>query len=99
MGGLSAPRTVIYGCLSDKDIEGVLSQLARYAERIIAVPPPSYRAMNFEQIVKMCRAHFAHAEAAEDVCSALANCGDRVIAVCGTFTILKEAEKWIDKGQ
>ena len=99
LGGLPTPRTVIYGCLADKDIEGVLSQLARCVERIIAVPSPSYRAMNFEQIVNMCRAYFAHAEAAEDVCSALANCGHGVIAVCGTFTILKEAEEWIGKGQ
>ena len=96
---LPAPRTVIYGCLSDKDIKGVMPRLASCAERIIAVPPPSDRAMNFEQIINMCRRYFANAEEAESVSAALANCGGGIIAVCGTFTILKEAERWIGKGQ
>ena len=99
LGELPAPRTVIYGCLSDKDIEGVLPRLARCTERIIAVPPPSDRAMNFEQIVNMCRRYFADAGEAESVSAALAKCGGGIVAVCGTFTILKEAEQWIGKGQ
>lgn len=99
LDGLPAPRTVVYGCLSDKDIGGVIPQLARCAERIVAVPSASYRAMDTQKILDVCRRHFAHAERADSVAAALAQCKGGVIAVCGTFTILKEAEEWIGKGQ
>lgn len=92
-------RTLIYGCLSDKDITSALSRLAGCAGQVIAVQPKSYRAMGFDKIISECRRAFGHAEGAADVRAALDMAKGDIVAVCGTFTILKEARDWIEKEQ
>ena len=90
-------RTVVYGCLRDKDITSVLAVLNGCAERIIAVAPPGYRAMDIDKILNCCRAAFADASKADCVSAALDSADGDVVAVCGSFTLLKEAEEWIEK--
>ncbi len=90
-------RTLVYGCLSDKDIEAVLARLSGCAERIYAVPPPGYRAMDYEKIFSACRAVFPDARRADSVSGALDAAVGDVVAVCGTFTILKEAFEWTEQ--
>ncbi len=89
-------RTVIFGCLNDKDIDGNLSQLV--ADEIIAVPCPSPRARTLEDTFKHCLRQFGkQARKAESVTEALDTADGETVAVCGSFTILKEALEWIDK--
>lgn len=92
-----ARRTIIYGCLGDKDIRAVLSELKGCAEEIIAVSPQNYRAMEYDKILDACRDEFADARGAHSVSGALDIAEGGVVAVCGTFTILKEAKEWIDR--
>ena len=92
-------RTVIYGCLNDKDIKTVLGELEGCAESVVAVQPESYRAMDGQKILSECRAVFGKARLAPSVGDALGVADGDVVVVCGTFTILKEAYEWIEKRQ
>lgn len=88
--------TLVYGCLSDKDINGVLSVLAECADNITAVEPASPRALTEDKIIDACRKYFKNVSAAANVSKALEDLHG-VIAVCGSFTLVKEAIEWIEK--
>lgn len=88
--------TLIYGCLSDKDIEGNLGALEGLAGRIFAVQPKNPRAMDIDKIYSACKKRFPAAEIAESVSRALEK-SDGAVVVCGSFTLVKEAVRWIEK--
>ena len=88
-------RTVIFGCLSDKDIDGNLSRII--ADRIIAVPCDSPRSRTTEDIYGHCKREFGRkkVDRAESVSAALDMADGETVVVCGSFTLLKEAREWI----
>lgn len=90
-------RTVIFGCLNDKDIDGNLSEII--ANEIIAVACPSPRTRTADDIYAHCRKHFGkkRARKAESVADALNTADGGTVVVCGSFTLLKEALEWIEK--
>lgn len=92
-------RTVIFGCLNDKDIDGNLSQLV--ANEIIAVACPGPRARTPEDTFAHCCKHFGkkRARKAGSVTEALNAAGGEIVVVCGSFTLLKESKEWIEKRQ
>ena len=92
-------KCVIFGCLADKDVDGNVRALSGVADKIIAVKPDSPRAMDIEKITAACRKYFENVTKEESVESALcaASANSDIIAVCGSFTILKEAKQWIEK--
>lgn len=89
--------SVIYGCLSDKDADGCLEKIEGIAKCVIVVKPESYRAMDFDKIVQACKRHFKTVYTAESVSDALGKITAETVAVCGSFTLLKEAKNWIEK--
>ncbi len=90
-------RTVIFGCLNDKDIDGNLKNLI--ADEIIAVPCDSPRSRALEDIYSHCVKQFGkkRVKRADGVADALSMADGGIIAVCGSFTLLKEAKNWIEK--
>lgn len=90
-------RTVIFGCLNDKDIDGNLSCLS--ADELIAVKCPSPRARSAEEVAEHARKYFKNVKIAQSVANALDMAKNREVVVCGSFTLLKEAKKWIEKRQ
>ncbi len=99
---IGTPRkkvTVIFGCLNDKDVDGNLAALAPVAENVIAVECVSPRKMPLEKIEKSCRKRFANVSTAQSVADALTKAYSETVVVCGSFTLLKEAKLWIEKGQ
>lgn len=92
-------RTVVYGCLSDKNVDAVLKMLRGRVEKFIAVRAPSYRAMDFNKMFSACRAVFPECIAADSIPHALDMASGGIVAVCGSFTLLKEAKQWIEKEQ
>lgn len=90
-------RTVIFGCLGDKDIEGNLAHLT--ADKIIAVNCPSPRTRSAEEVARCARGYFKRVEKAESVAEALERADAEEVIVCGSFTLLGEALKWIEKRQ
>lgn len=91
--------TLIFGCLKDKDIDGCLQKLSKVSENIIAVECKSPRKMPLEDIAAACRKRFGKVSTAESVTDALNKAFTKTIAVCGSFTLLKEAKQWIDREQ
>ena len=91
--------TVVFGCLKDKDVDGNLEHLAGLADRIIAVRCPSVRAMSMEKTMNACKKYFENVASAESVSDALNTAYTKIVVICGSFSILKEAKKWIERGQ
>lgn len=91
--------TVIYGCLSDKDFSGCLEVLKTCAENVIAVPTSGARASDIDKVFAECKKYFKYADRARSVTDALERVQGDTVAVCGSFTILKEAFEWIEKRQ
>ncbi|MDE7439457.1 MAG: hypothetical protein K2N23_03010 [Clostridia bacterium] len=91
-------RTVIFGCLNDKDIDGNLANIC--ANEIIAVACPGPRARTLEETYAHCRKQFGkRARKAKSLAEALDTADGEIVAVCGSFTLLKEAYAWIEKRQ
>lgn len=95
---LPADRTLVYGCLSDKDPQGCLRALKGKFRRAIAVRPDSPRAMELNKIAAACKTYFSAAAEADSVSGALDATDSELVVVCGSFTLLKEAKEWIEKG-
>lgn len=87
--------TLIFGSLSDKDINGVLTRLSGLASRVYSVRPPSPRSSCLNTQTAVCKKYFAAVEQLNSVTDALKKASG-VVAVCGTFTFLKEALNWIE---
>ena len=84
----------VFGSLSDKDIDRNILAIKPYINKIYAVTPDSQRAMDAGKIKATCAKYNILAEIFESVAEALEN-AHGTVAVCGTFTILKEAESFI----
>lgn len=92
-------KRLIYGCLSDKDVESAAKLLSQVFERVIVLPPPSYRTMSLDGIYAAFSRYFKQIEICNTVSEALEKAQAQEIVVCGSFTLLKEARKWIGKRQ
>ena len=98
-GAADSDRVIIFGCLADKDIDGNLALLQGLAKRIIAVKCPGGRALPLERVHAACKKYFEDALKADSVEEALnmASGITNTAVVCGSFTLLKEADEWIEK--
>ena len=98
-GKIDSDRVIIFGCLADKDIEGNLSLLQGLAKCIITVRCDSERALPLDRIHAVASEYFENAVRADSVSEALDLAAGmaKAAVVCGSFTLLKEADKWIEK--
>lgn len=89
----------VFGCLSDKDLSAAANAVYEIAERVIAVKPQSPRAADYDKMCAELNARFKQVLRADSVSEAVCTAAklSDVVAVCGTFTILGEAKKWIEK--
>lgn len=92
--GFGGADVAVFGSLADKDINGNLLALKPHVKKVYAVTPDSPRALPAERLLEVCAKHGVPAELFESVSTALESARGTV-AVCGTFTILKEAESFI----
>ncbi len=90
-------KIIIFGCLSDKDIDGNLGYLKGLADGIMAVECPGPRARSLSETSSVCRKYFKEVRTALSVTEALDTADAPTVAVCGSFTLLKEAKEWIEK--
>ena len=89
--------TLIYGCLSDKDVDGCAKNLAKTFGDVIIVSPKSYRAMPVEQIFNTYKKYFNNVRLATNERQAIDMAQGETVVICGSFTLLKECKKWIEK--
>lgn len=97
-GAFGKPYLVI-SCLSDKDLRGNLNSLKGLFCGVTAVESRSARAMPVGEIVSICGEFFEKTDRAESVEEALNGAISRAetVVVCGSFTILEDSRKWIEK--
>lgn len=93
---IGGAEVAVFGSLSDKDIDRNILTIKPYINKIYAVTPDSPRAMDAGKIKATCAKYNIPAEIFESVAEALEKAQGTVV-MCGTFTILKEAKKWIEK--
>lgn len=91
--------TLVYTCLSDKNVGQCAALLGRLFKRVFIVPAPSYRAMDEGQILRAFAPYCDNVRSFCDIPSAMEAASGRVIVACGSFTMLKEVRQWIDKKQ
>ncbi|MGN0807665.1 MAG: bifunctional folylpolyglutamate synthase/dihydrofolate synthase [Candidatus Coproplasma sp.] len=91
-------KELVFGCLSDKDVEEIAFKLSPYFKRAILFSPDSDRAMAIERIIKAFSEKLNYITA-ENVISALEKTECKNVVVCGSFTFIKEAREWIRKRQ
>lgn len=90
---------LIFGCLSDKDINKMTDLLCPLFEKITLVAAPCGRAMSIKKMQEAFNGKAAEIAVAENIATALESTSYQTVAVCGSFTLLKEAKEWIDKKQ
>ncbi|MBO5328660.1 MAG: hypothetical protein J6B04_05765 [Clostridia bacterium] len=88
---------LIFGCLSDKNVEKSAKILGDYFNLAYAVSPQSYRAMDEDEIYLSLKKYIKRVNKKTSVEQALSSTCNKLVVVCGTFTILKEAKEWIEK--
>lgn len=88
-------KTIIFGCLSDKDIDGNLKALENLADEIIAVECQSPRKTDLDKTKTACVKYFKNVKTAESVNDALSMADTETVVICGSFTLLREAKEWL----
>lgn len=99
LSGMRGDKTLIFGCLSDKDVNKEAVLLSPVFSRIIIFSPDSYRAMESGKISDAFNRAGANATTVASVSEALELAKQKTVAICGSFTVLKEAKQWIEKRQ
>jgi dihydrofolate synthase/folylpolyglutamate synthase len=86
------PWTILAGVGADKDVDAMLSQLARVGSRLVASESSSGRALPAAQLAERARRYFAEVETAPDPVAALARArahGGRLL-VTGSLYLLSD---------
>ena len=91
-------KELVFGCLSDKDVENIAKELSPYFKRAILFSPESYRAMPIERIERAFTGKIDYTTA-QNIGKALDQTKCKIVVVCGSFTFIKEAREWIKKQQ
>lgn len=95
--GTDGERTLVFSCLSDKDVEGAARLLSPCFDSAVLFASSSYRKMDTAAIYAAFKGRIADISLAPDVTSALAAAKGKTVALCGSFTVLKEGRQWIEK--
>jgi dihydrofolate synthase/folylpolyglutamate synthase len=91
---LPAIGSVVASVLEDKDIEGVLAELAKTASILVATRSSSPRALSADKLAECARPHFAHVEAVEDPRAALRRAHELGEPVLVTGSLYLLADLW-----
>ena len=82
--------TVVFGVLSDKDIEGIVSNISRIASKIIVTTPVSERSADIRKVEKAVREHIDDA-----FDKAMEIRGEETVLITGSFIMAEDALKWL----
>lgn len=91
-------KELVFGCLSDKDVGEAARILCPHFKKAYLFSPASVRAMPLDKIGQAFSGKIDFTTAQSVTC-ALEKTRCKVVAVCGSFTIIKEAVEWINKQQ
>ena len=93
--------TVVFGILSDKDIEGIAKNLSCIASKVIVTSPQSERAADIDKVFKEVSKHVVDVELIEDVSDAIDRAmsirGDENVLITGSLFMAEGAMKWLKR--
>ncbi len=93
--------TVVFGVLSDKDIEGIVSNISRIASRIIVTTPVSERSADIGKVEKAVREHIDDVTVIPSIDDAFDKAmeirGDEMVLITGSFIMAEDALKWLKR--
>ena len=91
--------TVVFGVLSDKDIEGIAINLSKIAKRIIVTTPVSERSADIRIVEDAVRKHIQDVTVIPSIDDAFDKameiCGEDTVLVTGSFIMAEDALKWL----
>lgn len=91
--------TVVFGVLSDKDIEGIARNLSSIASRFIVTTPISDRSADIAKVEEAVRKHSSDVTVIENIDEAFDRAmeirGDENILITGSFIMAEDALKWL----
>jgi dihydrofolate synthase/folylpolyglutamate synthase len=96
---IAANKVLVFGCLSDKDVNSAAKLLATVFNKAYVFSPYSYRAMDKTKIYDTFKKYIKDTTLCGNEREALDMADSEFVVVCGSFTILKEAKQWIEKRQ
>jgi dihydrofolate synthase/folylpolyglutamate synthase len=86
--------SVAASILADKDVDGLLAELAKTASILVATTSSNPRALSAAKLAECARPHFAHVEAVEDPRAALARAHELGEPVLVTGSLYLLADLW-----
>lgn len=92
---LPAIGSIVASVLADKDVDGVLAELARTASILVATSSSNPRALPPETLAECARRHFAYVEAVEGPSEALARAHELGEPVLVTGSLYLLADLWL----
>ena len=93
--------TVVFGLLSDKDIEGIAKNLSEIASKVIVTNPESERAADIDKVFKEVSKHVIDVEKVPNISDAIDRAmeirGEENVLVTGSFFMSEGAMKWLKR--
>jgi dihydrofolate synthase / folylpolyglutamate synthase len=86
--------SVVASLLADKDVDGVLAELARVAPALVATSSSNPRALGAGKLAECARRHFGHVDAVDDPLEALARAHELGEPVLVTGSLYLLADLW-----
>lgn len=101
IGTIYGKVTVVFGVLSDKDIDGVAENISRIASKVIVTVPVSERAADVERTAEAVRRYVKDVTVLPDINEAFGRAmelrnGENVL-VTGSFIMAEDALKWLKR--
>lgn len=95
---------VVFGAMADKDLKGILAEIAPIASEIIVTAPRLKRAARPEDLAEVVKSLGREATPCTDVASALDRAVgsltmEEVLLVCGSFVLVGEAKNWLRRNR
>lgn len=93
--------TVVFGVLSDKDIEGIAVNLSEIAARIVVTTPVSERSADIKIVEEAVRKHIQDVTVIPSIDDAFDRAmeirGEGMVLITGSFIMAEDALKWLKR--
>ena len=97
LGKMRGGKSLVFTCLSDKDVASAAALIGGYFKEVIIVPAPSVRAMDTGAIEREFKKYCNNVCLCGSIPQAMERASEKTVVACGSFTHLSEVKDWIEK--